>query len=99
MAENQQENKSKNKQDEDLNPFGKKPSTPKFNPYWIYGIAIVLFLAFQVFDWDSKPEEIYWQKFKNTMLDSNDVEKIEIVNGNRADIYIKKSKLDMDKYR
>ena len=27
----------------------KKPKNTKFNAYWIYGIAIVLFLAFNVF--------------------------------------------------
>ncbi|MEO8151138.1 MAG: ATP-dependent zinc metalloprotease FtsH [Bacteroidia bacterium] len=104
MADNQQENKQENKSnsepDKDSNnPFGKKPSAPKFNPYWIYGLAIILFIAFQAVDWSSRPEEIYWQKFKTQMLDSNDVEKIEIVNGNRADIYVKKSKLDLDKYK
>ena len=27
----------------------KKPKNTKFNAYWIYGVAIVLFLAFNVF--------------------------------------------------
>ena len=76
---NQQEQKPGNESKKD-NPFGKKPGTPKFNPYWIYGVVIILFIGLQFIDWGSKPEEIYWQQFKTSMLDSGDVDKIEIIN-------------------
>lgn len=97
MAENQQESKS-TKEPEKENPFGKKPNVPKFNPYWVYGIVAILFIALQIFDLGNKPEEIYWQQFKTTMLDSGDVAKIEIVNETRAEITIKKDRLNDPKY-
>ncbi|MBL7926129.1 MAG: ATP-dependent zinc metalloprotease FtsH [Bacteroidia bacterium] len=95
---NQQEQKPGNESKKD-NPFGKKPGTPKFNPYWIYGVVIILFIGLQFIDWGSKPEEIYWQQFKTSMLDSGDVDKIEIINETRAEITIKKDKLALDKYK
>jgi AFG3 family protein len=95
---NQQEQKKGNESKKD-NPFGKKPNTPKFNPYWIYGVVILLFIGLQFIDWGSKPEEIYWQQFKTSMLDSGDVDKVEIINETRAEITIKKDRLALAKYK
>ena len=46
---------------------------PKFNPYWIYGIAIIVFLAVQYFSFGSGPVQTNWQTVKNTMLKDQDV--------------------------
>lgn len=96
MTDKQKDDKPSN--DSDNNLFGKKSGGPKFNPYWIYGIVVVLFIALQFMDWGNKPEETYWQDFKTTMLDPGDVDKIEIVNETKAEITIKKDRLSQEKY-
>ena len=68
----------------------KKPKNTKFNAYWIYGIAIVLFLAFNVFSGglgdstgvSTTPSQFF--KF----LRNGDVKKVEIVNKREALVYL-----------
>jgi cell division protease FtsH len=72
---------------------------PKFNIYWIYGIIILGFLAVQYYSSSGGSEEINWGKFKNEMLLAHDVEKIIVVNNEKAEVYIKKDKLNTEKYK
>ncbi len=68
----------------------KKPKNSKFNAYWIYGIAIVLFLAFNLFSGglgdstgvSTTPSQFF--KF----LKNGDVAKVEIVNKREALVYL-----------
>ena len=68
----------------------KKPKNTKFNAYWIYGVAIVLFLAFNVFSsglgdasgTSTTPSQFF--KF----LKNGDVKKVEIVNKREALVYL-----------
>ncbi len=69
-----------------LKPGGKPP---KFNPYWIYGIAIAIFLVIQYFSFGGGPVETNWQEVKNTMLKNHDIAKIVVVNREEAQIYLK----------
>ncbi len=97
MTDNKQ-----NKSNNDSNPFGKlnpnkkgdgKP--PKFNAYWIYGIIAVVFLIVQFYLSSSRgPIETTWSKVKSTMLANEDIERIVVVNDEKANIYIKKDRLD-----
>ena len=68
----------------------KKPKNTKFNAYWIYGIAIVLFLAFNVFSGGlgdtSGASTTPSQFFK--FLKNGDVKKVEIVNKSEALVYL-----------
>lgn len=73
-------------------PKGKRP---KFNFYWIYAILLVGFIAIQFFNYNNPVEEITWPKLEN-ILTKQDVEKIVIVNKEKAEIYIKKEKLKSD---
>lgn len=73
-------------------PKGKRP---KFNFYWIYAILLVGFIAMQFFNYNNPVEEITWPKLEN-ILTKQDVEKIVIVNKEKAEIYIKKEKLKSD---
>ena len=67
-----------------------KPKNTKFNAYWIYGIAIVLFLVFNVFSGglgnstgvSTTPSQFF--KF----LRNGDVKKVEIVNKREALVYL-----------
>ena len=68
----------------------KKPKNTKFNAYWIYGVAIVLFLAFNVFSGGladaSGTSTTPSQFFK--FLKNGDVKKVEIVNKREALVYL-----------
>ncbi len=101
MTDNKQNN-SKNDKNTDNNPFGmftpnKKGDGkgPKFNAYWIYGIIAVAFLIIQFYLSNSRgPIETTWSKVKTTMLANHDVERIVVVNEEKANIYIKKDRLE-----
>ncbi len=70
----------------------KKQSTPKFNPYWIYGVVIVLLLSMSFFGGDNN-----WQNL-NTIniseferyLNDGDVSEVVVVNKNLAQITLTK---------
>jgi cell division protease FtsH len=68
-----------------------KEKKPKFSPYWIYGIVLVLFLGFQVFSSGSyedggtiTPSEFF------KYAEDNDIEKVEIINRRIAQVYLTK---------
>ncbi|MFL0352080.1 ATP-dependent zinc metalloprotease FtsH [Xanthomarina sp. GH4-25] len=65
------------------------PKKPKFSPYWIYGIIIVIFLTMQLFSGsnfqDASPTTP--SQFM-TYLRNGDVEKVEIVNRREAKVYL-----------
>ena len=67
---------------------------PKINPYWIYGVIIMSFLAIQWFTLGAGPVETNWKDVKTNMISNNDVEKIIVVNEKEAQIYLKKSSYD-----
>ncbi len=100
MTENKDNNKQKDQNNQN-NPFGRFNSNkkvdgkpPKFNAYWIYGIIAIVFLVVQFYVSNSRgPVETTWSKVKSTMLASNDVERIVVVNEEVAQIYIKKDRL------
>jgi cell division protease FtsH len=85
------ENKSKNQK-------SRTPQLPKFNFYWVYAIILIVFLAIQFM-----PNEVALKttkiEFINKMLLSHDVEKVVVVNKERAEIYLKKDALKNDKYK
>ena len=91
------ENKSKNKQRSPLGGFKPGGKPPKFNPYWIYGIVIVIFLAIQYFSFGGGPVKTSWQDVKSTMLASHDIDKIVVVNREEAQIYLKED--SYEKYK
>ena len=79
---------------------GKNPeSKPKFNVYWIYGIIALAIVGTYLLNMRGGPEEISWQRFEKEILASHDVDKIVIVNKERAEIYIKKDRLASGKYK
>jgi AFG3 family protein len=79
---------------------GKSPDLkPKFNVYWIYGIIALAIIGTYLLNMRGGPEEISWQRFEKDILASHDVEKIIVVNKERAEIYIKKDRLASGKYK
>ena len=103
MADNQnnpQSPQGKNlKQKPNLNPNSKKPKGG-FNFYWIYGILAVIFIGIQLFSSvNSTSEKITFQKFENEMLKKHDVEKVIVINKEKAEVYIKKESLKKPEYK
>jgi cell division protease FtsH len=66
---------------------------PKFNISWIYGMIAIFIIGMMFFPYGSQPVEIMWNRFETKMLKTNSIEKIEVVNEDRAEIYIKSDKL------
>jgi len=73
-------------------PKGKRP---KFSFYWIYLILAIGFIAIQYFNYTNPLKEIAWPRLEELLL-KQDVEKIVIINKEKAEIYIKKAKLQTD---
>ncbi len=73
-------------------PKGKRP---KFSFYWIYALLLIVFIAIQYFNYSNPVKETSWPRLEE-MLIKQDVEKIIVVNKEKAEIYIKKAKLKSD---
>jgi len=68
---------------------------PKFNPYWFYGIIAIIFIIINFYLTGSKgPVETTWNKVRTTMLASQDVERLVVINKERANIYLKQNSLN-----
>ncbi|MGE4586809.1 MAG: ATP-dependent zinc metalloprotease FtsH [Mangrovibacterium sp.] len=91
-------NTNKSKQSK-LGNFRTGGKPPRINPYWIYGIAILLFLVIQYFSFGGGPVETNWQEVKNTMLAQHDIEKIVVVNREEAQVFLKKDSYEEYKER
>lgn len=61
---------------------------PKFNVYWIYGLLALIFLGLQFYNWDTGVKTIDKGKLLK-MLEEQDIERIDLVNRETAEIYIK----------
>ena len=79
-------------------PLKSKPPKFSFNFYWIYGIILAILIGTQIFNFNGSPKQITWETFEQTMLKTQDVERIVIVNNQVANIYIKKDRLKDSKY-
>lgn len=66
-----------------------KPSDnkPKFNFYWIYGLLAVVFFGLQLLSWDTGSESINKGDLLR-MLKDKEIEKIDLVNRESAEIYL-----------
>lgn len=82
------------------NGFGKpKNGKPKFNYMWIYALLAILIIGLQFFgSWGESPKQIGWGEVK-TMVTNQDIERLVLVNKEFAEIYIKKEKFKLDKYK
>ena len=62
---------------------------PKFSPYWVYGIIIVIFLAINVFSgFGSSSGNLTTPAEFFKYLKDGDVDKVQIVNRREAKIYL-----------
>jgi cell division protease FtsH len=92
-------NMEKNKKAEEKHSSN-TPQKPKFNIYWIYGAIALLILGMQFFgSFGSSAVETTWKEFKNEMLENHDVRKVNVVNKQRVEVFIKRDKLGTGNYQ
>jgi cell division protease FtsH len=78
-----------------FNPNRKDGKPPKFNAYWIYGVIAIVFIVVQFYFSTSRgPVKTTWNEVRSTMLASQDIERIVVVNDKMATVYIKKDRLE-----
>jgi len=70
----------------------------KFKIYWIYALIFVFFIGLN-FMGTEVTKQTNWQEFNQNMLQQQKVEKVVIVNKEKAYIYIKKKFLSEEQYR
>ena len=89
-----------NKGDKSGSGGPKMPKMPKvkFNFYWIYGILGVVLFGLYLNNMGAAPKELGWGDLKE-MLVNQEIEKILLVNKEQAEIYIKKEKLGLPKFK
>ncbi|MGD9992008.1 MAG: ATP-dependent zinc metalloprotease FtsH [Salinivirgaceae bacterium] len=86
--------------------FGPKPGgdpknndkKPKFNITWVYGLIAIFLFGMLFMQFGAEPVEITRSRFEQEMLRTHDVEKIEVVNNKRAEIFIKQDRLSEAKF-
>jgi len=74
------------------------PKKPKFNPTWIYVGIAALFLILSFIDFGASGKEISWKQFIS-MIKAHDVEKIIVVNGDFAEIYLTEDAITSQRYK
>ena len=77
----------------------KEPKTFRFNFYWIYAIVALLFFGIQILSVNTNTKEVSWQEVKRDFLQNKEIEKIIVVNRERAEIFIKKEALKKERHK
>lgn len=110
MADEKKENKTERPENKSNNPNPEKqdkkgglkmPKTPKidFNFYWVYVVIALVFLGLQFMTWTESAEKTDWQIVETDMLKTHEVAKLVVVNKEFVEVYLKKDKLQLDKYK
>jgi len=97
MADTNQKTNNENNQGSNNNSGDKKPF-PKFNIYWVYALIAIFFIALNFMNLGGTPKEITWQEFQRNMLKNQDVQKIVVINKQKAEVYLKQEALNEDRY-
>jgi len=85
------DNKKKSKLPNGLKGF-------KFKIYWLYAIIFVFFIGLQ-FIGTEVTKSTNWQQFNQTMLQNGKVDKLVIINKDKAYVYIKKEFLSEEQFK
>jgi len=91
--------KDKNTKGKENNNNPMKQFNFKFNFYWIYGIIFVLLIGYQLLNSSEISSNKLTQNEFKTILNDNDIQKILIVNGDVAQLTIKKEALEKEVYK
>lgn len=74
------------------------PKPPKFSIYWVYAVIGAILLALNFLPFSNTTKTISWEEFNQNMLQAHDVEKLVVVNKEVVEVYIKKDRLNSEKY-
>ncbi len=80
------------------NPNPEGSGGPKFQSYWIYAIMSVVLLALVLTNWGTGASSEIDLNRLNSMIKDDAVASIKLVNGDRAEIYIKADKKSETQY-
>lgn len=80
------------------NDKGNDSKKSGFSHYWIYGIILVGIIALNIIPFRPSVKEISQSKFFEQILPGHDVDKIEVINKERAEVYIKEKSLANEKF-
>jgi AFG3 family protein len=72
---------------------------PRFNIIWIYALIGISIILIYLFDSGQGPVSIDWKFFQNELLLKNEILKIQVVNEQYAEVYIKPEMLDQPKHQ
>ncbi|HCD67210.1 MAG TPA: peptidase M41 [Bacteroidetes bacterium] len=100
MSENKPKGKTPENQNGTPNPFdNKKAQTkkPKFNPIWIYAILAAIFLGITFLNPSGGLKKDTGEVLQ--MIKNGDVAKLNVVNRNRAEVYLTKEAKEKDTYK
>lgn len=75
------------------------PRPPRFNIYWVYGLILVVLLIIQFFPFSRSAKLISFEEFNQNMLQTEEVDRLVVVNKEFVEVYIKKDKLSEEKYK
>src|SRR5687767_13836244 len=75
------------------------PKPPKFSIYWVYAAIGLVLLALNFFPLNKSPKMISWEEFNREMLQSQDVAKLNVVNKELVEVFIKPEKLETDEHK
>ncbi len=89
MAENNQNTTSSSQEKKKKNPF---------SIYWIYILIALGFFGLQFVHFSGGPKEITRQEFENIMLKNHDIEKVVVVNREKAEVHLTEQSLISGKY-
>ncbi|MBM3405671.1 MAG: ATP-dependent zinc metalloprotease FtsH, partial [Bacteroidetes bacterium] len=92
MAESKDNNPNQNPQPGNRIP---KKGRPKISFYWIYGLLAVIFIVFQFYNFSGEVKEVSWNRLEELLV-KQDVDKIIVINKEKAEIYIKKEVIEKD---
>ncbi len=100
MSENKPKGKTPENQNGTPNPFdNKKAQTkkPKFNPIWIYAILAAIFLGITFLNPSGGLKKDTGEVLQ--MIKNGDVAKLNVVNRNRAEVYLTKEAKEKETYK
>jgi cell division protease FtsH len=75
-----------------------KNNKPRFSYYWIYALLAVLIIGLQLMNWNTTVKNIGWGELKEMIL-NQEVERLVLVNKEFAEVFIKKDKLALEKFK
>ena len=100
MSEEQEKQNTKKQFSNLKDKLPKRPQMPKksFNPYWLYGVILVALIGLEFLHISGDAKDVSMGRFLDQMLKKQHVQKIIIVNGDMAEVLIKKDSFALHQY-